>query len=616
MSKTEHHKLVSLKGDRAHPYTKGKLCAKGFSFPEKNGHRDRLKDPYYQEKKGSGRFKKITWEKAYELIIDKMMEIHGRYGNFLPLAFYKGTGNRGIHHYAANEFFSSLGGTTELTPSMDNDALLPNPDPASIRNASVIFIWGANPAASNIHLIPYLIEAKTKGAQLVAIDPVLTETAELADAYIQPIPGTDHLLAALLLKKLIDKNKHVQFVHKNNLSFFQQIMELDSENAAKVCGINNEALQYLEALLENGGTCAHLIGAGPLKHSNSRQTLRFIEALSLLRGDEKKDGGGIFLWQKNISLFSNQQRDRGKNRIAHFHSGMLPSKWDPPIEMLWITCGNPAAQEGNVDFVRQFINDIPFVVTVDQFLTPTGEMSNLILPTTSFFEEADIVVNGWHGGIAFNEKALPPYFNSKSEWRIMTELGEQLNQKENKLSSFPLYKSEEDYLNAQFNDAVFEKYYIKNIQDLRKKKFFQLQPAGENKGDETLRKDFFQDGKNDPLSIDTEKMPNEQFPFWLLTPHHPYKLNSQFHFLQLTEEREAHVKINPDAAKKLGIFDGEIVTIYNQQGDIKIKAKFSKRLPKDILFIYGGWDPRSKVMQNRLVSSANLYDTFVNIRKL
>ena len=66
----------------------------------------------------------------------------------------------------------------------------------------MIIIWGANPAATNIHLIPYIIEAKVKGAKIVVIDPLYTQTAELAHLYVQLRPGTDGAFVGLLIKHL------------------------------------------------------------------------------------------------------------------------------------------------------------------------------------------------------------------------------------------------------------------------------------------------------------------------------------------------------------------------------------------------------------------------------
>ena len=215
ISHIENDSIHHIAGDINHPYTKGKLCAKGFSYAEKNNHRDRLKYPYYQKVKGSGKYIQITWEKAFQLMIRELLNIHHQFDSFLPLALFKGSGNIGVHHYVTDDFFSNLGETTRMFSSSslfsglnttESDTIAVNgPDPSTIKEASMIIIWGANPAATNIHLIPYIIEAKVRGAKIVVIDPLYTQTAELADLYIQLRPGTDGAFASLLIKHLIER---------------------------------------------------------------------------------------------------------------------------------------------------------------------------------------------------------------------------------------------------------------------------------------------------------------------------------------------------------------------------------------------------------------------------
>ena len=169
-------------------------------------------------------------------------------------------------------------------------------------------------------------------------------------------------------------------------------------------------------------------------------------------------------------IFNNQTPEKlvGKNRIMNIND--RNNVGDQPVKMLLVSCANPLTQEPDSRSIKRFLMDIPFVVTVDQFMTPTAQMSNLILPTTTHFEEMDIVVNWWHKEIALNEKAISPYYESRSEWWIMTELAKRLNQQLPSLCTFPIYSSEEEYLNAQFNNEVFQRYSIRNISDLKERR--------------------------------------------------------------------------------------------------------------------------------------------------
>ncbi|WP_338469717.1 molybdopterin-dependent oxidoreductase [Niallia sp. XMNu-256] len=640
ISHIENDSIHHITGDIRHPYTKGKLCAKGFSYAEKNNHRDRLKYPYYQKVKGSGKFIQITWEKAYQLIISELLNIHHQFSSFLPVALFKGSGNIGVHHYVTDDFFSSLGETTRMFSSSylfsslhsigtHNEAMIGR-DPSSIKEASMIIIWGANPAATNIHLIPYIIEAKIKGAKIIVIDPLYTQTAELADLFIQLRPSTDGAFASLLIKHLIEKQAYdKRFLKVDDCKEFINLLnEINEEEYLTICDVSKEALTLLLTWLIDAETVSYVVGTGLQKHSNFRQTMNWIEQLAFIHEDIEKVGGGIFFRDHDSMIFNNQTPEKllRNNRIMSVNNkGKLT---DPPIKMLLISCANPLTQEPDSRAVERFLKEIPFVITIDQFMTPTAQMSNLILPTTTHFEEMDVIISWWHKGIALNEKAISPYYESRSEWKIMTELAEKLNGHLSSLSTFPVSSSEEEYLNAQFNDEVLHLYSIRNVSDL-----IERQMLGALHDFET-NQHFSNKHKNELKSVSSKPMikdlPPKEYPFWFITPHHPYAFNSQFHFLNLSDESEALAVIHPNAATDLGITNGDIVKIYNEQACIEIKAICSKQVPKDIIMVYQGWYPNSDLTINELLPaeqdiSSNqeffsnnyaFFNTFVKVEKL
>lgn len=663
ISTVENGKLVNLEGDPHHPYTKGKLCAKGHAYIEKNYHTDRLKYPYYQEVKGSGKFKQISWEKAFELIIDEMLNIYDSYNNFLPIALYKYSGNFGVHHFVTDQFFSSIDGTTTIVGSPCASAGLEGvtydlgavkmSDPSQIKNAQLVVIWGANPAATNTHLIPIMMEAKRKGARIVVIDPLYTQTAELADLYIQIKPSTDGALANILLKALFEADAlDQQFLKHNSYgfdTFIEQISQIDTQAYLKICEISEDAFSLLVEWFKQSKPASHIIGLGLQRHSNGGQNIRAVQAIAASLGDIGNTAGGVFYSQGETYVFTNQDfftngHANLNNRVVNMNQWIkhgFPSYLQPPLEMMWVSCRNPLTQEPQPQLISKHFKKIPFIVTVEQFMTPTAMMSNLVLPTTTHFEEFDIVTSSWHTEAAFNEKAIPPYYESRSEWNIMRELAIRL--KEHlpcpNLCTFPIHSSEEEYLNSQFNEDVFELYGIRSISDFNGKSITGSLPkiAWEDKQFATPsgKYEFFsnkaQENGFQPMPLYVKGLtPTKEYPFWLITPHHPYALNSQFHFLSLTGEEDTYVGIHPEVASRLNIYNGEIIKVFNHHGLIEIKAVYSTQVPRDILFIYQGWHSDSGVNVNKLVplvetdmgenisgaKGVAFYDTFVNVGKL
>jgi anaerobic selenocysteine-containing dehydrogenase len=654
-STVENGQLFSLTGMPKHPYTQGKLCAKGYSYLEKNSHLERLRYPYFQEIKGSGKFKQITWNKAFDIILCELLNIDMKYGDFLPLALFKGTGNVGVHHFVTDHFFNSLSKTTRVhgssAPSTGFEAIqydmgtVKMSDPHAIKDSGMILVWGANPAATNIHLIPFIIEAKTKGAKLVVIDPIYTQTAELADLYIQISPSTDGALANILIKELLKTNHYdKEFVDNHSYGsypFFDTIKQIDIDTYLQKCGISEEAVLILLDWIKGASAVSHIIGIGLQKHTNGGQSIRAIEALAAVHGDIGKKGSGIYFRRMDAKFFKNQQTEK-KNRNIYLtdrDQRVLPQQLNKAIELLWISCANPIIQEPNPQFILEFLKEIPFVVTVDLFMTPTAQMSNLILPTTTHFEEIDIVTSYWHKEIALNEKAVNPYFESLSEWNIMKEMALRLSEKLPDKCSFPIHSSEEEYLNSQFTDEINEYYFVKNVSDLKQKRFSTraARTVWEKRSFATksgLYQFYSAEAEENglatmPLFVNSLS-PTAEHPFWLITPHNPYGFNSQFHVLNLSNEDEAFVEIHPMVAKGFGIYDREIIKIFNEQDCIEIRAVYSDRVPKDILVIYHRWYVDSEINVNKLISvlptdmgqhvsgsnGTAFYDTFVQIGKL
>ena len=100
--------------------------------------------------------------------------------------------------------------------------------------------------------------------------------------------------------------------------------------------------------------------------------LRFIEVLAAIRGDIGKIGGGIYSRDNDTMIFNNQTPEKlvGKNRVMNMND--RDRAGDQPVKMLLVSCANPLTQEPDSRSIKRFLMDIPFVVTVDQFMTPNS----------------------------------------------------------------------------------------------------------------------------------------------------------------------------------------------------------------------------------------------------
>ncbi|ADI00587.1 molybdopterin-dependent oxidoreductase [Salisediminibacterium selenitireducens] len=659
LAEVENGQLKKVTGDKDHPYTRGKLCAKGLSYVDQVYHPERLTYPMYQKTKGSGRFERISWEDAYGLIINEWEQIDRMYGSLLPVGLYKYTGDLSVGHYAPEEFFSSIGPTTRIVgspcASAGFDAATYDmggadaSDPETMTEAELIVIWGANPAVTSVHSIHFLQEARRNGATIVLIDPVLTKTARLADHYIQINPGTDGLLANALALGLIRNDRHdVTFLerHTNGFErFYEALTSLTDQDVLRVTGIQEKALARLHTLLASSRRTFHWLGLGFQRHVNGGQMIRCVNALAAVNGMIGKPGAGVHYAHADTWIFTNQtaffkEHLSEENRILPLNDWLEfgGMHLDPPLKSLWISCRNPLIQDPQPARIREYLKEIPFVVTADLFMTETAKWSNLVLPVTTFFEEEDIATSYWHRGFTYNEQAILPVGEAKSDYTIMQELAGRMAGRFTYPCTFPTGLSKRSYLNRQWNPDVRRQFGFRDVHDAFAKQSYPQTPytAWTDRVFKTPSGNYeFDSGlarKNGlpalPVHDEATRAPQPEGMLRLLTPHDTFGLNSQFRETRTIPVQKPAVFLHPDDAKEAGIQNGSNVQVQNRHGSLLLTAALTADVAKGVALIYqrSGQTADDAVNQLVTVQSADMgemvsgskgiayYDTFVEVR--
>ncbi|WP_378955093.1 molybdopterin-dependent oxidoreductase [Pelosinus sp. sgz500959] len=620
-------KLEKITGDPNHGYTKGKLCSKGYNYIRRVYDPERLQFPMRQIGRGSGRWEQITWDKAIEIIAQKMIELKERYHSTLPLCLNKYSGNFGILHYAVEGMFNSFGPTTQLKGSPCWSAGLDaqfydmggniNSDPEEIENAKLILLWGGNPAWTAIHSLPYIYRAQEKGAKVIVIDPLYSQTAKKADWFVQIKPGGDGALALALAKVVFELGKFDgEFIRLNTIGweeFTAYLEEVELPFLSERCG---QSIEFIKELGEMIGSVKPMFiwaGFGLQRHVNGGQNLRAIDALAAMTGNIGMAGGGVhYAHQLTWNFNDHFTKDPGGNRylnINRFADEVSRIK-DVPVKLLWLACRNLLTQDVCRSSLFKELDKLELIVTVDQFLTPTAQYSDIVLPTTTQFEEMDIVPSYWHHWVALNEQAIPPYFEAKSDLEIARLLCKKLNDLRPGTSTFSSDKSPEDFLDHECTETLYAMLGIEHWSELasgaRRANVGQI--AWEDKKFATAsgKFEFFsknaEEHQNPALPEYIEGIqPDVRYPYWLITAHNQQGLNSQFqNIASKIHNYEAIILIHPQTAQKKGIQGGKLVRVYNDLGSITLKACMSADTPLDILVCYQGWLPGYEVQLNDL----------------
>lgn len=648
--------LQFIEGAAESSFTDGAVCVKGYSYPRRIYSPDRVKYPMIQDKRGSGQWRRLSWDEAMNIIADKILNLKKRDGNLLGLGLTKYSGNFGITNYGIEGLMSSLGYTTRFvgTPcwpagidaqNYDMGDMWCN-DPEDLVKARYIIVWGANPAWNSMHSMKYLYAAKEKGAKIVVIDPIFTQTAAKADLYWQVKTGTDGALALGMARHLLDIGKVDQDFVQNYAHGYAEFEEYLRKNitvdwAAKISGIPAAEIRAVTEEFASVKPATIWIGYGMQRHTNGGAMVRAIDAFVAMTGNIGLEGGGaryghLQTWGFNYHAMvqkqpegskgfvgatgpkgefdfagesSSQYSDRAYN-INKTAQEILDSK-DPELKMLWISCKNPFAQDFDRNKMEKAFAKLEFVVSVEQFFTETVRHSDIVLPVTTLFEEWTVNVSYWHYWLSLNEQAIKPMHEAKSNIEIAAALSKAMNAKEAGSCTFPQEIDSKEWLIKEFNQGIYDYFGIKSWEDLKNGPVKAKLPSTAAWHD---RKFKTPSGKYEFLSELCEKNGFKALPeylevrkptaaFRLLTPHIQYALHSQFVNLDWMEAiyPEPFVFMHPEAAKAKGLKEGQKVTVFNSLGELSLKLKLTTNVAKDCLVIYECWFRNSNFNVQNLV---------------
>jgi molybdopterin guanine dinucleotide-containing S/N-oxide reductase-like protein len=648
--------ITFVEGAPESTFTHGAPCVKGLSYPRRVYSPDRIKYPMVQDVRGSGNWRRISWDEAMQRIATKMLEIKKKDGSMLGLAMTKYSGKFGVLNYAVEGMMSSLGYTTRFagTPcwpagidaqNYDMGDMWCN-DPEDFVKAKYIIIWGANPAWCSMHTMKYIYQAREKGAKVVVIDPLLTQTAAKADLYLRVRPGTDGALALGMARHLVDKGLVDQdFV--NNYSHGYPEFEAYLRNsvtvewAAEICGLSADVIRQLAEEFTAVNPATVWIGYGMQRHVNGGANVRAIDAFVAMTGNIGIEGGGaryghLHTWGFNYNAMLQkppvgsigmpgaagttsefgsagavaQYSDRSLN-INQTAKGILEAN-EPPVRMLWVACKNPFAQDFDRSKMEKAFEKLEMVVCADQFFNETVQHADIVLPVTTAFEEWNVDASYWHYWLSINQPAIKPMYEAKCDLEIAVLLSRTINKLEPGSCTFPQEFDHKRWLDQEFNDGMAKMFGISSWDDLLdgpKKAILPSSAAWYDRKFKTPSGKFeFKSElceKNGHTALPEYKAEAKStLPFHLFTPHVQFGIHSQFINLDWMQVfyPEPFVYMHPISAQKRGIAENDLVKVFNTVGEVELRAKVTANVPEDFLVMYEAWFPKRKYNVQNVVA--------------
>src|SRR5437763_2731125 len=379
----EDGRATRIQGDPAHPMTRGFLCAKVTKYLDRVYSPDRLLYPMRRvQPKGQGKgdasdFARISWDEALQEIATRLQKISDELGPEAVLPYsYAGTlgflNNTGMAH----RFFYRMGASQlnrTICATAGGDALITvigrktGTEPEQFRHSKYIIAWGANIHGNNVHLWPFIEEARRNGAKLVVIDPYKTRTARCADWYLPINPGTDVALALAMMHVIINENLYdAGYVSSYTLGFDElrkRVQEYPPQRVSQWTGISAADIQKLAREYATVRPAVIRVNYGVQRSQNGGMAVRAITMLPCITGSWKEPGGGLQLSTSGAYPLDKTSVERPDlmlssplGRVARVVNmselGKALNQLDgPPVKAVFVYNSNPAAIAPNPNYV-------------------------------------------------------------------------------------------------------------------------------------------------------------------------------------------------------------------------------------------------------------------------
>lgn len=612
----EDDRVISVRGDPDHPFTRGAVCVKVRHYPERTHSPDRLRNPLRRTgAKGSGSFAPISWDDALSEIVTRYQEILSNWGGEAILPYsYAGTMGL-VHFHGGHPFFHKLG-ASRLLRTICSAAVeagfgasmgaIPTTDIESTVGSDLILLWGTNTLTTNVHAWPFFLEARRRGGLIVAIDPYRNRTAEQADLHLPLRPGTDAALALGMMHVLIEEGfADRSFIDQHTLGFdrfVDRAKEYPPSRVARITGLPSSAIEDLARKYGLAKAPYIRLGWGPARQLRGGMAARTISLLPALTGALFKKGGGMTRSTSPAFALNTKAVVRedlappGVRVINMVELGKALTELDhPPVKGLHVYHSNPAVVAPDSSSVlRGLAREDLFTVVHEHFLTETALFADIVLPAATSLESTDLYRSYGHYYLQMAHPAISPVGEARSTLRIFQDLASRFGFND------PCFTESEEQIIRRLLDAPSP-----TLQGITYERLSEGRPVRLNVPEEIFSNGFatpsgkvefysqtLADQGLDPLPDGAPSLDpggEGRYPLQLITPPRHTFLNSTFNEVDALREKAGKptVMMNPRDAASRGIDEGMPVRVYNDRGECLLFAELTDRAPQGVTVIEG-----------------------------
>lgn len=391
--------------------------------------------------------------------------------------------------------------------------------------------------------------------------------------------------------------------------YSKEAKAFDPEQAESITGVAAAKIVELAETFAKAKPAAIRMGFGIDRWYSADSTARIIATLSCLTGNIGIAGGGVSITGggKSVPLKGSAfYAPDGKKAMAlsMMEVDDCVRKSEPfPIRMECVALGNPYNQvkPDRANVLKEYISKLEFICVIDHFMTDTAKQADLVLPACTIFERTDIIADSF---LQLQQRVVTPEGEAKSDFEIFALLGEKMGYGE----YFQKTEAEviEDIINATkhpvMEDVSWERLEKEKViypwdttepYVAFKERVFPTQ----SKKIECFKPELGDYGSTlpvyrEPIEASPKNPLFKTFPLVLLSSHSRYRIHSTFANMPLTKAKEPNpvMRMNKQDAKSRKLSDGDIVKVFNQRGNLKIKCEIDEKIrPGTVLICEGHW---------------------------
>ncbi len=592
------------------PYTAGVICNKISRYAERIHHPDRVLYPMLRMgSKGTGSFRRITWDEALDRMVAAFTDVAARYGTEAVWP-YSSAGTMGLVHRDgifrlrhAMRWSGRKGTICSTIASAGWTAgcgRVMGADSREMAVADLNVLWGTNPVSTQVNVMAHVTRArKERGAKLVVIDPYRTGTAATADMHLALRPGTDAALACAVMhcafRDGYADRAYMAAYADDPAALEAHLVSRGPAWASAITGLSEAEIEAF-AELYNGTPRAYVrAGFGFTRHRNGAVSMHAVTCLPTVTGKWQHEGGGalwnmggIYTWDKALihgtAMRDLSVRELDMSRIASILTGDPDALMGgPTVHALMVQSGNPASVCPDSNRVRRgLMRDDLFTVVHEHFMTETARYADILLPATMFLEHDDIYQAGGHSHIQIGLQVIDPPGEARSNHDLVCALAERFGLTDPTFTMTALELADATLRASNYPSAaeLVARRWVDVQLPFRKAHFLDGFAHADGKFHFSADWRALGDtqGKLPPLPdwVPLTDLATEERPLRLVAAPARQFLNSTFTETPTARKREGRPQalIAPEDGALFGVADGAVVRLGNARGEVVLHARY------------------------------------------